>query len=83
MNFCHSAGPKYTPRQMFWQAIWLVLVIRVLVGVCLRPFIRGVQGYEYLFVSFLLLDTDTLVVYVRFRLRDIGAIVVYIILLRM
>ena len=79
MNFCHSAGPKYTPRQMFWQAIWLVLVIRVLVGVCLRP----IQGYEYLFVSFLLLDTDTLVVYVRFHLRDIGAIVVYIILLRM
>ena len=83
MNFCHSAGPKYTPRQMFRQAIWLVLVIRVLVGVCLRPFIRGVQGYKYLFVSFLLLDTDTLVVYVRFHLRDIGAIVVYIILLRM
>ena len=59
-----------------------MLVIRFLVGVCLRPFIRGVQGYEYLFVSFRLLDTDTLVVYVGFRLWDIGAIVVYIILLR-
>ena len=22
VDFCHSAGPKYMPRQMFWQTTW-------------------------------------------------------------